>query len=174
MLIFINPGHSPNGKPDPGVVSPTSGRLESAVAYNIGSTLKKFLDDAGHTSILYQAPELWQISAEANRVDADLFISIHCNGSAAHTARGTETFHYYGSETSALYAHAIHNQLVASIPDLWNRGVKTADFHVLRATAMPAVLVETAFLDNQDDERLLVRFSNEFAAAIARGVTDCD
>lgn len=43
---------------------------------------------------------------------------------------------------------------------------------VLRYTDMPAVLVETAFIDNDDDMALLVNNEDDIARAIARGVTD--
>ena len=39
-------------------------------------------------------------------------------------------------------------------------------------TAMPAVLVETGFIDNPQDAGLLVEHREEMATAIARGVTD--
>lgn len=55
----------------------------------------------------------------------------------------------------------------------WDRGVKVnRSFAVLRCTAMPAVLVETGFIDNQQDAELLTEHREEIAAAIARGVTD--
>ena len=37
---------------------------------------------------------------------------------------------------------------------------------------MPAVLVETAFIDNNEDALLLINNADDFAAAIARGITD--
>ena len=37
---------------------------------------------------------------------------------------------------------------------------------------MPAVLVELAFIDNEDDATLLGERQDDFARAIARGVTD--
>lgn len=43
---------------------------------------------------------------------------------------------------------------------------------VLRETDMPAVLVETAFITNEEDVQLLMNQKDEFARAIARGVTD--
>ena len=43
---------------------------------------------------------------------------------------------------------------------------------VLKHTDMPAVLVETAFIDNDADAALLVDKEDEFARAIARGITD--
>lgn len=43
---------------------------------------------------------------------------------------------------------------------------------VILNTGMPAVLVELAFISNKDDEKLLINAQDEFARAIARGVTD--
>ena len=37
---------------------------------------------------------------------------------------------------------------------------------------MPAVLVETAFIDNDEDVQLLINDWDAIARAIARGVTD--
>ena len=54
-----------------------------------------------------------------------------------------------------------------------NRGVKVGErLYVLKNTDAPAVLVETAFIDNPDDAKLLVDREDDFARAIARGVTD--
>ena len=43
---------------------------------------------------------------------------------------------------------------------------------MLKYTDMPAVLVEMAFIDNDEDAALLTGKTDEFARAIARGVTD--
>ena len=43
---------------------------------------------------------------------------------------------------------------------------------VLKHTDMPACLVETAFIDNDADAELLRTGYDDFARAIARGVTD--
>ncbi len=53
-----------------------------------------------------------------------------------------------------------------------NRGVKQAPFRVLMRTAMPAVLVEVAFLSNKDDEALLseAMFTDRVASAIYNGL----
>jgi N-acetylmuramoyl-L-alanine amidase len=51
-----------------------------------------------------------------------------------------------------------------------NRGVKRAGFHVLIGTIMPAVLIETAFISNRDEARLLG--SASFQQKVARGIAD--
>jgi N-acetylmuramoyl-L-alanine amidase len=54
-----------------------------------------------------------------------------------------------------------------------DRGIRTRSLlAVLRSTIMPAVLVETAFIDNDIDALLLMNHQQEIAAAIARGITD--
>ena len=72
---------------------------------------------------------------------------------------------------STRLAMCIQNQPVNSLPVV-NRGVKTANYYVLKHTDAPAVLVENAFIDNPEDAKLLVEREDDFARAIARGVTD--
>lgn len=43
---------------------------------------------------------------------------------------------------------------------------------VLNSTDMPAVLVEMAFVDNDEDAQILTERADEMARAIARGITD--
>lgn len=162
--IFINPGH---GGTDPGACG--NGLQEAAVCLKIGRRVENYLRAVGYGVKLFQYDGLGTICNDANAWRADLFVSIHCNA-ATGNAKGTETYSSGGSKSSRL-AELIQNQLVNSLPVL-NRGVKTANFYVLKNTDMPAILVETAFIDNADDARLLVEREDDFARAIARGVTD--
>ena len=69
-------------------------------------------------------------------------------------------------------AECIQRQIVDSL-DTTDRGLKERpELIVLRATDMPAVLVELAFIDNDEDAELLMTRQDDFARAIARGVTD--
>ena len=66
-------------------------------------------------------------------------------------------------------ASAIQENLSAFHPGP-NRGVKRAGFYVLVGTIMPAVLIETAFISNRDEARLLG--TQSFQQKIARGIAD--
>ncbi|MBR2520449.1 MAG: N-acetylmuramoyl-L-alanine amidase [Selenomonadaceae bacterium] len=165
MRIFINPGHDP--QLDPGACG--NGLREADVVLKIGRRVEGYLRAVGYDVKLFQYDGLGEICFDANAWKADLFVSIHCNA-ATGTAKGTETFSSGGMKSTRL-AEKIQAQLINSLPVV-NRGVKTAGFYVLKNTDAPAVLVETAFIDNPDDAKLLVEREDDFARAIARGVTD--
>lgn len=72
----------------------------------------------------------------------------------------------YIKESSKLATY-IQNQL-NDVMNTRNRGVKQAPFRVLMRAAMPAVLVEIAFLSNPGEEELLSR--DGFLARVAGGI----
>ena len=109
----------------------------------------------------------------ANDWDADIFVSIHCNSAEAEEACGTETFAYAldGGEGEKL-ATCIQDQIIDALNTV-DRGVKAnPKLLVLKYTGMPAVLVELGFISNVGDEELLATRQDDFARAIARGITD--
>jgi N-acetylmuramoyl-L-alanine amidase len=107
----------------------------------------------------------------ANRSGAELFVSIHCNAFNG-AANGTESLFYPGDAEGKRLAECINRQIVDTF-DITDRGVKErGDLAVLNGTYMPAVLVETAFIDNEDDAIILRDQQDEMARAIARGITD--
>ena len=97
---------------------------------------------------------------------------LHCNADSG-CARGTETLIYANdSGSSPQLAACIQSQIVQSL-DTVDRGLKERpNLIVLKDTTMPAVLVETAFIYNEDDAALLTNNADDFARAIARGITD--
>lgn len=161
MKIFINPGH---GGDDSGACA--NGLIERDVNLFIGQRVQTYLQAVGYNVKLFQYNSLQAICHEANSWLADFFVSIHCNTGGG---KGTESF--YMSEQGKLLATAIQNQIVSSLPVV-NRGVKFEDFCVLRDTNMPAALIECAFIDNPSDAKLLREREDDFARAIARGISD--
>ncbi|MBC8016633.1 MAG: N-acetylmuramoyl-L-alanine amidase [Sporomusaceae bacterium] len=170
MKITINGGHYPGR--DSGAVGHT-GLQEADVTRDMMKQVAGYLRAVSLDVLEVQENILSQITDASNEFGADLFVSIHCNAAANEKAQGTETFCYtYGGESEKL-ATCIQQQIVSHLGTV-DRGVKLGNFYVLRLTDCPAVLVETAFISNKDDEALLAdeKMRDQFSAAIARGVTD--
>lgn len=176
MFVFLNPGHAPNGNPDPGAVNETTGLRECDVAKNVADKVEYYLNAAGVATEELQSDSLGEVCRTANDSGADIFISVHCNAADAESANGTETWACAGSYRGSILADCIQKQIVEALGTT-DRGVKIATpgingLYVLSNTAMPAVLVELAFISNVSDEQLLADAQDDFARAIARGITD--
>jgi len=170
MKITINGGHYP--RHDSGAVGHT-GLQEANVTFDVMARVAGYLRAVACEVLEVQENVLSQITNASNGFGADAFVSIHCNASTRTDAKGTETFCYATGGDSEKLATCIQQQIVSSLGTV-DRGVKTGNFYVLRLTDCPAVLVETAFISNEDDEKLLAdeNSRDQFAAAIARGITD--
>lgn len=179
--IYIDPGHNPTGA-DTGATG--YGHKEQDITVEIGQRLYDLLVKNGHTVWMsrYQKTDgigdgslngsLQARANDANQKGAELFVSIHCN--AANTkAFGCETYSFPNSVQGRKLAACIQNYLPA-LTGRFDRGIKEANFAVLRNTNMPAVLVETAFIDNYDDSVYLASAAGQQAEAeaIARGICD--
>src|SRR5690625_498253 len=113
---------------------------------------------------------------KSNRWKADLFVSIHANaygdGKNFNSANGTSTFiHNIVPQRTIDIAQAIHRQLIKDLGRR-DRGVKRANFHVLRETNMSAVIIEHAFMTNYEEAKLLRsdNFRKRCALATAKAI----
>ena len=167
MKVFINPGHDINL--DSGAVNPNTGRRECDVASDAGKLLMQYLETAGCEVKALQDDNLGLVCETSNEWGADIFVSLHCNAFNTQ-ARGTETL--YKSFNGQRLANDIQSQIIRSI-DTVDRGVKKRDdLWVLNGTDATAVLVEMAFIDNDDDLEMLNNDLDTIVRAIARGITD--
>ena len=167
MKICINQGHS---TVDCGAVGQT-GLTESEVNVRIGELVMYHLQQCGNFDVLLvHDDELQGICDESNQFCAELFVSIHCNAASNDQAKGTETF--YGSDERL--SQCIQSQIINSMGTI-DRGIKDGNhLYVIKHTDCKAILVECAFISNSEDECMLANENsrNEFARAIARGITD--
>ena len=170
MKAFLNLGHAPDGNPDPGACG--CGLRECDVAKSVADLVERYLVDAGVEVVgNMQDDSLYAITCAADESEADIFVSIHCNAFNG-SANGTETCVYPGSTRSGQLGECIQRQIVDALGTT-DRGLKDrGELYVLKHTDMPAVLVELAFIDNDEDAELLMTRQDDFARAIARGVTD--
>lgn len=109
-------------------------------------------------------------SAIGNSRSNAIFVSIHYNYNRSGSGHGIETFHCY----NAGYQLAAYIQAyVLKESGLQNRGVKQANFHVIRATKKnPAVLVECGFVSNRSERSAMMsgNYRNQIAEGIAKGI----
>ncbi|MBV9973327.1 MAG: N-acetylmuramoyl-L-alanine amidase [Candidatus Eremiobacteraeota bacterium] len=179
-LIVIDPGH---GGSDTGAQN--SGLLEKTITFDISSRLRSILSARGWEvrltrngdSDVYGAgasdrDELQARVDVANTHGARLFVSIHVNSFGSSGPNGTTTYYYKPSDLA--FANAIHGRLLAADLGTKDDGVIKESLYVVHHTAMPAVLVETAFLSNPDDRALLrsPEWLQKVARAIADGISD--
>ena len=108
----------------------------------------------------------------ANDAECDIFLSLHANSAINTDAHGVETF-TSGSDESRKLATLILNRHLDAVKQK-SRGVKRANFHVLRNTRMPAVLHEFGFVSNVGEAAILDSTANQekMAQAVANGVLD--
>lgn len=166
--IFIDPGH---GGSDPGAVA--NGLKEKDLTLTIALKIKHMLDNqfTGHIATLSRYRDdtltLKERTDMANGWRADYLMSIHIN---AGGGTGFESFTYHKqypnkSKTNSV-RKVIHDEIVNET-GFRNRGKREANFHMLRESAMSAVLTENGFLDHDIDAKNLK--DDSFLNKIARG-----
>jgi N-acetylmuramoyl-L-alanine amidase len=147
---------------------------EKDVALAVALKVKSMLQPAAEVILTRSGDDDVDLAPRAevaNKAGADCFVSIHCNSAASSAAGGTETYSYPGSENGRRLAASLQKSLAGALR-LADRGVKQANFAVLRLTECPAALVELAFISNPQEEALLAsqEFQDRAARAVAEGV----
>lgn len=170
-LIVLDAGHGAKDSGAVGVTGKYEKKFNLSIVLKTAELLKKepdlqvVLTRSDDTFL-----ELKERAAIANNLKADLFISVHANSGSAK-ATGTET--YYQRDASKAFANVMHKHLVKAT-GLSDRGVRYGNFHVIRETKMPAILLEAGYLSNKGDEALLFteELQDRFAQAIVDGIKE--
>ncbi|MBP2654835.1 MAG: amiC 1 [Firmicutes bacterium] len=181
-VIAVDPGH---GGTDSGAIGP-NGVQEKAVTLAVAMEVKALLEKAGAKVYMTRvndrdvyAPNdsaTEELSARAevgNRNNADIFLSIHANSFQNSQVGGIGSYFYKNTIYGKLLAQNLQDGMVKA-SGLSDRGIYPANFYVLKNTAMPAVLVELAFLSNPSEEKLLntPQFQQKLAQGIVNGVNN--
>jgi N-acetylmuramoyl-L-alanine amidase len=165
--VYLDPGH---GGSDPGATG--NGLLEKNLTLAIALKTRDLLVARGASVRMSRTTDItrtltWRTN-DANAWGAKIFVSIHINSGGG---TGFESYRYPTASTTTQQLHNIvHAKVLAgmnSVSTVTNRGKKTANFHVLRETSMPAILTENLFIDRTADANLLKR--SDFITAIAKG-----
>ena len=89
----------------------------------------------------------------AKDIQHDLLISIHGNAFEDTSVRGVETFYY--SQKGKRIAEIFQRHLVA-YTGLKDRGIKKANFYIIKKTPKPAILTENGFYTNDLDREYML------------------
>lgn len=167
MLVALDAGH---GGSDPGAVY--NGRQEKDDNLRLAKAVGDILERRGvnvvytRTNDIYETP--FKKATDANEAGADYFVSFHRNSvENPNTASGMQTLIYSdGGEKQRLAENIQRNLVNLGFKDMGI--VERPNLVVLKRTQMPAVLLETGFINNDRDN---AKFDSDFNA-IAQGIAD--
>lgn len=181
-IITIEPGH---GGSDSGAVGP-NGYTEKEGTFAISQKVASILNQSGAKVVMTRDSDVDVYGPNAsarnelqarvdvgNNANSDIFVSIHCNAFVNPAANGTQTFYYGSSYQGQRLAQSIQEKMIEA-NGLRDRGISTCNFYVVKHSYMPAVLIETAFITNYDEEALLSddEWQTTMAKAIAEGINE--
>ena len=184
--IFLDPGH---GGSDSGAVS--NGLREKDLTLSVYNKVSSRLASLGYSVLTSRNTDkdvgLVSRADQANKSNADMFLSIHFNAGGRGASYGIETYYYKARpeyipainkdkhnaperlEKSRKLAQKIQQSLVSKT-GAYDRGVKRETFAVLRETSIPSILVELGFIDNQAEANKIK--TNEYQEKLADGIVD--
>lgn len=170
----IDPGHGGDS------VGTAGGKLaEKTLTLTYALLLRDKLEAMGATVVMTRTTDASLSLEERTRITrssgADLFISVHMNGSTSAAARGC-TVHYF-SDYSRGIAERVYEQMQGAYTSFGcarRGGWPWSPFYVCRISEMPALLLECGYMTNAADLELLVTpsFQDALTAAVARGVLE--
>ncbi|MFP5270755.1 N-acetylmuramoyl-L-alanine amidase [Coleofasciculus sp.] len=177
VVVVIDPAHGLS--PDTGTIG-IGGLREDDVSLSISQKVAAILKHKGvfvvltrnrdnHVDVSSVSDSYQYRINQAKQANATLFISIHANAFNG-TAKGLETYYFGDNE---LLAQVVHNTMLQNIGGVFDRGIKDGShLYILRQNSMPAILIETGFIDNQEDFTRLInpQYQNQMADAIAKGI----
>lgn len=195
--IVVDAGH---GGSDPGNQNPRLRLDEKTFTLDVARRLERLLKAAGYRVIMTRksdrAVDLDERADIANRARADLFVSIHFNAFARSAIAGTETYvmtprnqrsspqaehdesmvrtNYPANQHdrwNAVLGYQMHRAMIGGLKSA-DRGLKRFRYSVLRSVDCPAVLVEAAFLSNDEEGRKVstAAYRQRIAESIASGI----
>lgn len=169
--VVLDAGH---GGEDPGGI-PSNIIPEKGVALDVTKRTKDYLNEAGVRTIMTRNGDYFvsldRRAAIGNAHKGAIFVSIHFNSGVRRGANGIESY-YYSSRGKPLAQLLLRNVLKTTTGE--NRGLKHANFRVLRKAKNPAALIECGFLTNPRDVKLASsrKYRDQLARQIALAILE--
>lgn len=189
FFVMIDPGH---GDEDSGTFSPyIDGLYEKDIVLDIAKKAEKILTERGINVALTREDDMRPVQhsekdlvarwSRANEEKASLFVSIHVNAydlkyKGAAGVNGMEIYYFedkheaYTGFTQQRFAEIMRDSVSAANGMTFRFMKGDVRLAVVRNTKMPAVLIETAYITNKEDNNKLN--SREFRDKTAQGIAD--
>ncbi len=178
-IVVLDPGH---GGPAPGAIynSTKEKNINFKILYEIG---KEFFNlDSTKLKVYYTREadvdlSLADRAAFAEKIGADLFVSLHMNANTNYSIYGTEI--YYSNSNNKLNMAGLNSETLARVfvdslsysLNTKNRGTRAAKYTVVHKNTVPAVLIELGFMSNKNDFAKITDSNFQYEAAKAIYVT---
>ena len=185
-VIVLDAGH---GGWDPGKTG-TNGVNEKELNLAVTEKLAEYLEMGGAEVILTRPSDealgngkrtdMAERKRIANESGADILVSIHQNAFPSAEAKGAQVFYHRDSEKGKLLAELLQESLKNRVDESNRRQAKeNSSYYILKATKIPAVIVECGFLSNKGECALLnnpeyrLRIASVIAAAGMEWLVGC-
>lgn len=193
LIVVLDPGHGfyPNcNYGDSGAVSVTKKMYEMDIASSYCKALKEEIGD--RATVILTRNDRHQLAKDkstdlkarcdlANKNNATVFVSIHCNSAGTSQASGFEAFTSVGKTRSDTLCDKIYTAWKATFPNMKIRRGNTSygqgkedNLYVVKNTNCPAVLVELGFISNKNEESLILStdYKNKAVKLLAKAILD--
>lgn len=178
--FILDPGH---GGEETGALAEADEngiqRREADDNLNMAIKVATYLESKGETVALTRITDktvaLIDRSHISNNGNYQIFCSLHRNFADNKAARGIETYYFNGltaDSNSAKIAEVVHRHAMAVSSETNDRFVRNANFSVLRETFTNAILIESLFMSNAQDNILYDKIESDLATAIANGLIE--
>jgi len=165
-IIVVDAGH---GGKDSGTYSNGEQYYEKDINLSILLYLKEILDHEDikvyYTRIKDQTVFLNPRVKLANDVEADLFLSIHCNANESSQPNGTEILYNQLDQSEGFQSKQLAQLCLEEITNIThkvNRGLANgSEMVIIKKANMPVALTEVAFMSNQEDLDFLLQEENK-------------
>lgn len=180
LIVVVDAGH---GGADPGAIYPPGAKnpvaVEKDLTLDIALKLRKNLEAEGIEVVMTREddsyPTLKERAELANKVNADLFVSVHINAmDNKDEIDGAQVYYHRNSYYGKRLAAAVHNNLIANTALSDKKIQDGSSFYVIKHTKMPAILTECGFITNEGDRNYLKteKGRQKIADAIADGILE--
>jgi N-acetylmuramoyl-L-alanine amidase len=122
--------------------------------------------------IIYRNCSYYEFPAKINSLNPDAVVSLHANAHDKNTS-GNETLIHHNSQIAFRLAYSI-NRKIYSVLRMRNRGIKhihkgERGYHILSETKAPCCILESFFIDSDNDLKNALNNFEDLADAIILG-----